>query len=179
MAKKVITNALRDATVALPSAKIDQKAPHAASQREEIRKALDAGATLTHLDAFDRFNTMKLATRISELRRMGYPVVIGSMITDSGKKIATYRKGAGSYNLSKLPSKKKAAKVAITLPDAVSVRNTSTQKPSNDVYIVTKANMLAKDYKIIVGVYNNEAAAKKACTKCPGSKIEFHTPKEV
>lgn len=179
MTKKVITNALRDAAVAIPSAKIDQKVPHAASQREEIRKALDAGATLTHLDAFDRFNTMKLATRISELRRMGYPVVIGSMITESGKKIATYRKGAGSYNLSKLPSKKKAATVALTLPDAVSVRNASTQKPSNDVYIVTKANMINKDYKIIVGVYNNEDAAKKACAKCPGSKIEFHTPKEV
>lgn len=88
--------------------KIDKKVPQAKTQRELIRKALDAGETLTAMDAINRFRCTKLATRVSELRRMGYPVVIWMEKNENtGKRYAKYRKGDGDYKLlDKVPYQK-------------------------------------------------------------------------
>jgi len=61
------------------------------SQKEQIRKALEAGETLTPLDALKRFGTMKLTTRISELIDENFPIKKEWVRTESGKKVMSYR----------------------------------------------------------------------------------------
>lgn len=60
------------------------------SQKKMIWSALKAGDTLTAIDALERFGCFKLATRVSELKREGYPIAVKMIRTDTGKRIASY-----------------------------------------------------------------------------------------
>ena len=44
------------------------------SQIDQILAVLESGGTLTALDAFEDFGCSRLASRISDLKRQGYPV---------------------------------------------------------------------------------------------------------
>lgn len=61
------------------------------SQQKKILEYLSKGHTLTPIQAIDVAGTMKLATRISELIRQGYPIVKEWYRTPSGKKVMSYR----------------------------------------------------------------------------------------
>lgn len=61
------------------------------SQQKKILEHLSKGYTLTPFQAIDVVGTMKLATRISELIRQGYPIVKEWYRTPSGKKVMSYR----------------------------------------------------------------------------------------
>jgi len=62
------------------------------SQAEQILIYLKAGNTLTTLDALAFFNCFRLASRISELRSEGHPIVSDMITTtNSKKKVARYR----------------------------------------------------------------------------------------
>lgn len=61
------------------------------SQQKKILEHLSKGHTLTPIQAIDVAGTMKLATRISELIRQGYPIVKEWYKTPSGKKVMSYR----------------------------------------------------------------------------------------
>lgn len=69
---------------------INRKAIGVNSQTSRIISYLQAGNALTGLDALKLFGTMKLATRISEARRMGYNIQSKTITTESGKHVARY-----------------------------------------------------------------------------------------
>ena len=60
------------------------------TQRAEIRKALEAGDVLTHLDALYLFGCARLAARIHELRKDGMPIE-KEMVERAGNRFAEYR----------------------------------------------------------------------------------------
>lgn len=59
------------------------------SQNERIKGALKKGRKLTALDALNDFGCFRLASRISDLRKEGLPI-IKKMITENGKTFAQY-----------------------------------------------------------------------------------------
>lgn len=60
-------------------------------QKKAILAYLRTGARLTGIEALERFGTMKLATRISELRADGHDEIQVETITlASGKRVARY-----------------------------------------------------------------------------------------
>jgi hypothetical protein len=65
------------------------------SQRERICRHLDAGGSLTPLEALRMFGCMRLGARVYDLQRQGYPVVTEMVRLANGKRVARYRK-AGS-----------------------------------------------------------------------------------
>lgn len=52
-----------------------RKRPAAGTARADVLAALEAGESLTSLEAWQRFGTSRLAADVFELRRMGWPVV--------------------------------------------------------------------------------------------------------
>ena len=62
------------------------------TQNQLIKDALDAGRTITALEALDEFGCFRLASRISDLKKSGYPIHKGWYRTKSGKDIAAYSK---------------------------------------------------------------------------------------
>ena len=63
-----------------------------ATQNEKIKKYLDAGNTLTPLEALNLFGCFRLATRIFELKKQGLNID-SEMVEDAstGKRYAKYR----------------------------------------------------------------------------------------
>lgn len=61
------------------------------SQQKKILEYLNTGKVLTPFQAIDVAGTMKLATRIGELIRQGYPIVKEWYKTPSGKRVMSYR----------------------------------------------------------------------------------------
>jgi hypothetical protein len=61
------------------------------TQVEAILGYLRTGAELTPLDALQRFGCFRLAARINDLRKAGYPIVTRLQKTTTGKDIAAYR----------------------------------------------------------------------------------------
>lgn len=61
------------------------------SQTTQILEYLETGNPLTPLEALERFGCFRLAARIDELRRIGYPINTHKQKTDTGKTIASYR----------------------------------------------------------------------------------------
>lgn len=59
------------------------------SQRQKIMAFLEAGNKLTALDALKKFQCFRLASRIHELKKAGYPVV-SQKIELNGKKVSQY-----------------------------------------------------------------------------------------
>lgn len=60
--------ALVDAPASYP------KRPAAGTVRADVLAALEAGESLTSLEAWQRFGTSRLAADVFELRRMGWPI---------------------------------------------------------------------------------------------------------
>ena len=60
------------------------------SQSDEILAALKQGERLTPLDALTQFNCMRLASRISDLKREGYTIHTRTIKTASGKSVSEY-----------------------------------------------------------------------------------------
>ena len=61
------------------------------TQTELVRQHLESGKTLTPLEALNRYGCLRLAARIADLRREGYPV--GSRMARRGdKRFAEYWK---------------------------------------------------------------------------------------
>lgn len=70
----------------------DNAQPKKLSQGEQILQYLKGGHTLTTLEALNYFNCFRLASRISDLRREGHPIVSDMIKTSSSKKrVARYR----------------------------------------------------------------------------------------
>jgi hypothetical protein len=61
------------------------------SQTDQILAHLEAGNTITPLDALAKFHCFRLAARINELREAGYKIVTGERKLSTGKTIAEYR----------------------------------------------------------------------------------------
>lgn len=60
------------------------------TQHQAILEILENGNSLTGLDALVLCGTMKLASRISELRRLGYNIKDEYIKVDSGKHVKIY-----------------------------------------------------------------------------------------
>jgi hypothetical protein len=60
------------------------------SQSDLILAALKHGDRLTPLDALTRFQCMRLASRISDLKQKGEVIHTRTIKTDSGKSVAEY-----------------------------------------------------------------------------------------
>ena len=60
------------------------------SQSDDILKALQRGERLTPLDALTQYNCMRLASRISDLKREGHTIHTRTIKTPSGKSVSEY-----------------------------------------------------------------------------------------
>lgn len=60
------------------------------SQNKAILAYLKAGNTITAIEALARFQCMRLAARIKDLRDMGYNI-IANTVSCNGKRFAEYR----------------------------------------------------------------------------------------
>ena len=64
------------------------------TQNAKIKAYLNTGKTITPAEAFNIIGTMKLATRIGEVKRDGFPVDSEWVKTADGKRFKKYWKGA-------------------------------------------------------------------------------------
>lgn len=64
------------------------------SQTKQIQIFLDQGNTLTSIEALTKFRCFRLASRINDLKKAGYPVDKRMIEIDSGKKVAQYFKAS-------------------------------------------------------------------------------------
>jgi hypothetical protein len=64
---------------------------HTQTQQEAILEHLLTGSELNGLDAMRYYGTMKLATRISELKQMCFPIESEWITLENGKKVKSYR----------------------------------------------------------------------------------------
>lgn len=60
------------------------------SQNTAILAHLQSGMTLTPAEAYQRFSTLALHSRIAELREQGHPVVCVMLDTAGGKRVGCY-----------------------------------------------------------------------------------------
>ena len=63
----------------------------AATQCNRILAHLKKGLTITSLEALQMFGCMRLASRISDLRKRGENIVVDRVKTANGKSVAQYR----------------------------------------------------------------------------------------
>ena len=61
------------------------------TQQKAILEYMKQGNVLTPIKALSIAGTMKLATRVGELIRQGYPIVKEWYTTPGGKKVMSYR----------------------------------------------------------------------------------------
>jgi mRNA degradation ribonuclease J1/J2 len=64
---------------------------HTQSQKAEILEHLFTGSELTPMDALRYFGTMKLASRISEIRKECFIVQDRWITLENGKKVKSYK----------------------------------------------------------------------------------------
>ena len=62
------------------------------SQNDMILEYLSTGAEITALEALQKFQTLRLAARVHDLRRDGIDI-IERTVTNNGKHYASYRLG--------------------------------------------------------------------------------------
>ena len=60
------------------------------TQTERILSHLLAGGSITALQALDLYNCSRLAARIEELKRGGWPIVSRLVETGGGKRVSSY-----------------------------------------------------------------------------------------
>ncbi len=63
---------------------------HISTQRFKILSHLKDGEPITSLDALQRYGCMRLASRISELKRKGIPIKSRFIKTKKGKQVKEY-----------------------------------------------------------------------------------------
>jgi len=77
-----------------------RKRPAAGTARADVLAALEAGESLTSLEAWQRFGTSRLAADVWELRRMGWPIEsIETMVRcreGRSARVASYRMHRGA-----------------------------------------------------------------------------------
>lgn len=61
-----------------------------ASQNEQIRRHLEAGGTITQLEAFRRFGCLRLSDRIYDLTHKDGLNIRSEMVNIAGKRVAKY-----------------------------------------------------------------------------------------
>lgn len=67
--------------------------PGEGTQGRELLLAMQRGERLTALDALRICGCMRLAARVHDLRKAGWPIVEETIKTTSGKRVARYRMG--------------------------------------------------------------------------------------
>ena len=60
------------------------------AQNTKIAKWLEAGNTLTQMEALNMFKCFRLASRISDLRKRGMDICKQMILTPTGKRVAQY-----------------------------------------------------------------------------------------
>lgn len=71
-------------------ANVNENAQSSASQNKRIAAWLNAGHRITQLEALNLFQCFRLASRIHDLRDMGYDIKMERITTPSGKRVAQY-----------------------------------------------------------------------------------------
>lgn len=69
------------------------------NQNKLIKSYLESGKTITHYEALELFGCFRLASRMHDLKSEGYPFEKEMIITDSGKRIAQYKKAPSGGTL--------------------------------------------------------------------------------
>ena len=62
------------------------------SQNKMIKTHLESGKTITAVEALEKFQCFRLASRINDLKQSGYPVDKVMVKVPSGKHVALYFK---------------------------------------------------------------------------------------
>jgi Helix-turn-helix domain len=91
---RVVERRLRDMKKNPPATTLEdneQSISRAKSHCELILEHLQAGHTLTHIDALEKFRCWALSQRITDLRRKGHRILTEMVEVPSGKRIAQYR----------------------------------------------------------------------------------------
>lgn len=60
------------------------------SQNQQILRHLQAGGSLTSLEALQRFDCMRLGARIHDLRELGHEIHSDKVRTATGKRVVRY-----------------------------------------------------------------------------------------
>ena len=61
------------------------------AQNTKIAKWLEAGNSITQMEALNIFQCFRLASRINDLRKRGLAIVTEKIVTTTGKRVASYR----------------------------------------------------------------------------------------
>ena len=61
------------------------------AQNTKIAKWLEAGNSITQMEALNMFQCFRLASRINDLRKRGLAIVTEKIVTTTGKRVASYR----------------------------------------------------------------------------------------
>ena len=61
------------------------------SQNARIAAYLEAGNSITQMEALNLFQCFRLASRISDLRNRGLQIITEKILTPSGKRVASYK----------------------------------------------------------------------------------------
>ena len=69
---------------------INENKSTSTSQNAQITAYLQAGNSITALEALELFGCFRLASRISDLRKRNYDISVKRVLTANGKKIAQY-----------------------------------------------------------------------------------------
>ncbi len=62
------------------------------AQTKQIKQYLEAGHSLTPIEALDKFKCFRLAARISDLKQAGFKVDKQMVQLSNGKRVACYEK---------------------------------------------------------------------------------------
>ena len=62
------------------------------SQKQQILSHLKRGWKITALQALNKYGCLRLAARIGDIKREGYPIV-SRLVSHNGKRFAEYRMG--------------------------------------------------------------------------------------
>ena len=65
------------------------------AQNTKIAKWLEAGNSITQMEALNMFQCFRLASRISDLRKRGMDICKQMILTPSGKRVAQYSMEGG------------------------------------------------------------------------------------
>ena len=70
---------------------INDNPESSATQCQCIAEWLEQGNSLTQMEALNRFQCFRLASRINDLRNRGLRIVTEKILTPSGKRVASYK----------------------------------------------------------------------------------------
>ena len=70
---------------------INDNQESSATQCQRIAEWLEQGNSLTQMEALNRFQCFRLASRINDLRNRGMQIITEKIITATGKRVASYK----------------------------------------------------------------------------------------